>query len=285
MLLLLVIPLWTAIETIVEHADEMGELATKMASSGLPQPPEWVAKVPLVGKRLSVTLASWADAGPAGLEARVGPYLADAARWVFDQAGSLGGTLVQFLLVVILSAVMYTGGESAAKGVRRFGRRLAGPRGEEAIILAGKAIRSVALGVGVTALVQTVMGAIGLVLAGVPFASLLSAVMLMLCIAQLGPALVLFPAVGWMYWTDQTGWATFLLVWSIVVSTLDNVLRPVLIKKGADLPLLLIFAGVIGGLLGFGLIGIFVGPVILAVTYTLLEAWVADDFDEASEPQ
>src|SRR6185295_3973845 len=74
MLLLLVIPLWTAIETIVEHADEMGELATKMASSGLPQPPEWVAKVPLVGKRLSVTLASWADAGPAGLEARVGPY-------------------------------------------------------------------------------------------------------------------------------------------------------------------------------------------------------------------
>ena len=73
MLLLLVIPLWTAIETIVEHADEMGGLARKMASSGLPQPPEWVAKVPLVGKRLSATLASWADAGPAGLEARVGP--------------------------------------------------------------------------------------------------------------------------------------------------------------------------------------------------------------------
>jgi predicted PurR-regulated permease PerM len=129
------------------------------------------------------------------------------------------------------------------------------------------------------------MGAIGLVLAGVPFVSLLSAVMLMLCIAQLGPALVLFPAVGWMYWTGQNGWATFLLVWSIVVSTLDNFLRPVLIKKGADLPLLLIFGGVIGGLLGFGLIGIFVGPVILAVTYTLLEAWVADDFEEAREPQ
>ena len=150
-------------------------------------------------------------------------------------------------------------------------------RGEESVILAGKAIRSVALGVGVTAVVQTVLGGIGLAVAGVPFASLLSAVMLMLCIAQLGPALVLFPAVAWMYWTGENAWATVLLVWSVVVSLLDNVLRPMLIKKGADLPLLLIFAGVIGGLLGFGLIGIFVGPVVLAVTYTLLVAWIEDD--------
>ena len=152
-------------------------------------------------------------------------------------------------------------------------------------MLAAKAIRSVALGVGVTAVVQTVLGAIGLAVAGVPFASVLSAVMLMLCIAQLGPALVLFPAVGWMYWTGENGWATFLLVWSIFVSALDNVLRPMLIKKGADLPLLLIFAGVIGGLIGFGLIGIFVGPVVLAVTYTLLEAWIEDDLGEAAEPR
>jgi predicted PurR-regulated permease PerM len=277
MLLLLVIPLWAAIDTIAEHADEVGTLAKRVAESGLPQPPEWVAKVPLVGKKLFATLVSWADAGPAGLEARLGPYLSDAARWVFDQAGSLGATLIQLLLVVILSIVMFSSGESAAHGVRRFGRRLAGQRGEDSVILAGKAIRSVALGVGVTALVQTLLGGIGLAVAGVPFASLLSAVMLMLCIAQLGPALVLFPAVAWMYWTGNTGWATFLLIWSVVVSALDNVLRPMLIKKGADLPLLLIFAGVIGGLMGFGLIGIFVGPVVLAVTYTLLAAWMDDD--------
>ena len=132
------------------------------------------------------------------------------------------------------------------------------------------------MGVGVTAIVQTVLGGIGLAIAGIPFASLLSAVMLMLCIAQLGPGLILFPAVAWMFWTGDTGWGSFLLVWSVIVGLLDNVLRPVLIRKGADLPLLLIFAGVIGGMLGFGLIGIFVGPVVLAVTYTLLEAWIAD---------
>ena len=251
-----------------------------MADSGLPPPPEWVAKLPVVGKKLSATLSTWAEGGPGGLEARLRPYASVAAQWIFDRAGTLGGTLLQFLLVVILSAVLYSSGESAAGGVRRFGRRLAGERGEGSVILAGKAIRSVALGVGVTAIVQTVLGAIGLLVAGVPFVSLLSAVMMMLCIAQIGPALVLFPAVAWMYWTGDNGWATFLLVWSIVVSALDNVLRPMLIKKGADLPLLLIFAGVIGGLLGFGLIGLFVGPVLLAVTYTLLTAWMDDHIED-----
>jgi predicted PurR-regulated permease PerM len=282
MVLLLVIPLSLAIATIAGHADEVRSLAKRVADSGLPQPPEWLGKVPLVGEKLKATLAGWADAGPAGLEARLGPYASDAARWMVGQAGSLGGLLVQFLLVVILSAIMYSGGESAAGGVLRFFRRLAGQRGEESVILAGKAIRSVALGVGVTAVVQTLLGGIGLAVAGVPFASLLSALMLMLCIAQVGPALVLFPAVAWMYWTGETAWATFLLVWSIVVSLLDNILRPMLIRKGADLPLLLIFAGVIGGLLGFGLVGIFVGPVVLAVSYTLLKAWIDDDLDEAS---
>jgi predicted PurR-regulated permease PerM len=165
--------------------------------------------------------------------------------------------------------------------VRRFGRRLSGPRGESAVILAGQAIRGVALGVGATAIIQTVLGSVGLLVAGVPFVALLSALMLALCIAQLGPALILFPAVGWMYWTGETAWATLLLLWSILVAILDNFLRPVLIKKGADLPLLLIFAGVIGGMLGFGLVGIFVGPVVLAVSYTLLKAWVEEGLDAA----
>ena len=129
---------------------------------------------------------------------------------------------------------------------------------------------------GVTAVAQTALGGLGLVIAGVPFAAVLSAAMLMLCIAQVGPSLILFPAVAWMYWEENTGMATFLLVWSLVVVSLDNFLRPMLIKRGADLPLLLIFAGVIGGLISFGLIGIFVGPVALAVTYTLLRAWMAD---------
>ncbi len=280
MLLLLVLPLWGAIETIVDHADQLTDAAKKVAVTGVPQPPEWVAGLPLIGEKLAGSWRQLADSGSDGLVSRATPYVTVAAKWTLGQAGSLGGMLVQFLLVVVISAILYSSGETAARSVRRFGQRLAGERGRNSVILAGQAIRAVALGVGVTAIVQTVLGGIGLAIAGVPFAALLSAVMLMLCIAQLGPALVLFPAVGWMYWTGDTAWATFLLVWSLIVGSLDNFLRPMLIKRGADLPLLLIFAGVIGGMLGFGLVGIFVGPVVLAVTYTLLEAWIDDALDK-----
>ena len=204
-----------------------------------------------------------------------------AAAFVLARLGSVGGTLLQFLLVVVLSAILYANGETAARGARRFGRRLAGERGDSSVVLAGQAIRGVALGVAVTAIVQAALGSIGLFASGVPFAALLSAVMLVLCIAQLGPALVLFPAVAWMYWSGDATWGTILLAWSLLVSVLDNFLRPVLIKRGADLPLLLIFAGVIGGLIGFGLVGIFVGPVVLAVSYTLLEAWIEEGLGQA----
>ena len=114
-------------------------------------------------------------------------------------------------------------------------------------------------------------------------ATLLTALMFMLCIAQLGPILILAPAVVWLYWSGDNAWGTFLLVWTLIVGSLDNFLRPYLIKKGADLPLLLILAGVIGGMITLGLVGIFVGPVILAVSYTLIDAWVRTDSQPPSE--
>jgi predicted PurR-regulated permease PerM len=133
----------------------------------------------------------------------------------------------------------------------------------------------VALGVGITAVVQSLLGGLGLAVAGVPFAGLLTALMFMLCIAQVGPLPVLLPAALWLLLgTGQLGWGLFLLVWSGFAGTVDNVIRPWLIRLGADLPLLLIFAGVLGGLFAFGLVGIFVGPVVLAVGWTLLKAWL-----------
>jgi predicted PurR-regulated permease PerM len=285
LLLLLVLPLWLAIDTIVEHADALSAAAQNIVANGLPPAPDWLSGLPLVGERLASLWQQFAAGGAPGLVAKVTPYAADTGKWALAQVGGLGGMLIQFLLIVTIAAILYGTGEGGARLVRRFGRRLAGERGENAIVLAGQAIRGVALGVGVTALVQTVLGGIGLAVAGVPFAGLLSAVMLMLCIAQVGPSLILFPAVAWMYWTGDTGWATFLLLWSLVVTTLDNFLRPVLIRKGADLPLLLIFAGVIGGMLSFGLIGIFLGPVVLAVTWTLMQAWIADALGGEEPPE
>jgi predicted PurR-regulated permease PerM len=158
--------------------------------------------------------------------------------------------------------------------VRAFARRLAGDAGDQVVLLSGQAIRAVALGIVVTALVQSVIGGIGLAITGVPYAILLTAVMFLLAVAQIGAGPVLFAAVIWLYWKDQALWAVVMLIWSIITVSFDNVLRPVLIKRGADLPLVLIFAGVLGGLVAFGIVGLFVGPVVLAVTYTLLVAWV-----------
>jgi predicted PurR-regulated permease PerM len=276
MLLVLVLPLWLAIDTISGNTEALTAAADYLVENGLPQPPSWVAGLPLLGEMLAGLWSQLATGGSAGIVAKVTPYAADTGKWVLAQVGGLGGMLVQFLLIVTIAAIMYASGEPAARQVLRFGRRLAGTRGENSVILASQAIRGVALGVGVTAIVQTVLGGLGLAVAGVPFAALLSAVMLMLCIAQIGPVLVLLPAAGWLFWAGDTGWAVFLLVWSVIVGSLDNFLRPMLIRRGADLPLILIFVGVIGGMLGFGLIGIFVGPVVLAITWTLMQAWIAD---------
>jgi predicted PurR-regulated permease PerM len=276
MLLLLVAPLWWAITTIADRSEQLTSFWKTLMDNGIPPPPDWVEAIPYVGEKIATAWQGFIDGGASGLLDHITPYASSTGRWLLSQFGGLGGMLIQFLLVVVIAAILYASGEAAAAMARAFGKRLAGERGEDAIVLAGQAIRAVALGVGVTALVQTVLGGLGLVIAGVPFAAVLSAAMLMLCIAQAGPSLVLFPAVAWMYWEGDMGWATFLLVWSLVVVSLDNFLRPMLIKRGADLPLLLIFAGVIGGLLSFGLIGIFVGPVALAVTYTLLRAWMAE---------
>jgi predicted PurR-regulated permease PerM len=277
LLLLFIVPLSLAIITIVANADKLVEWARLAADYHLPeQPPAWAAQLPLVGDAF---VHAWEQATALGLRdllPKVSPYAGNLTRWFVGQVGNVGFLMLQFLMTVVIAAVMYATGESAALLVHRFARRLGGDRATAVVELAGGAIRGVALGVGVTALVQALLAGGGLALAGVPLAGLLMALTFMLCIAQMGPLPVLLPAAAWAFWNDQTGWGIFLLVWAAVVANLDNVLRPMLIRMGADVPLLLIFSGVIGGLLAFGLVGIFVGPVVLAVGYTLLEAWITD---------
>jgi predicted PurR-regulated permease PerM len=277
LLLLFVVPLALAIVTIVGNADQLIDWAKIAADFHLPAaPPAWLVDLPMVGGLLQ---RGWQQASALGfndLLPKLSPYAGDVTRWFVAQVGSVGFLLLQFLMTVVIAAVMYASGEDAADLVRRFARRLGGERGAGVVDLAGGAIRGVALGVGGTAIMQAVVSGLGLLIAGVPVAGLLTAVTFMLCIAQVGPVLVLVPATVWAFWADHTVGGVLLIVVTVVVTTLDNVLRPLLIRLGAELPLLLIFAGVIGGLLAFGLVGIFVGPVVLAVAYTLLEAWMAD---------
>jgi predicted PurR-regulated permease PerM len=276
LLMVIIVPFLFAITTIMDNAENVTARIKSLGTVGVPQPPEWVEKIPLVGSRLADQWHQVAAIPPDELPEKAAPYARGIVTWFLSKAGNIGMMVVQFLLTVIISAIMYAQGETAASGVLSFARRLAGPQGENVTVLAAKAIRSVALGIVVTALIQTAIGGTGLIISGMPAAPLLTAVIFMLCLAQLGPILVMVPAVIWLYWKGDPLWGTVLLVFTIVAGGIDNIIRPFLIKKGADLPLIMIFAGVIGGLIAFGVVGLFIGPVVLAVTYTLLKAWVSD---------
>ena len=274
LLLVFMIPLSMAVAAIARNAEAILALPDAISAFRIPAPPDWLADIPLVGGAASDEWRRHIGAGNPEIVAMLRPYAKSIAAWFLEAAGGFGLGLMHILLTIALAAILYARGEDAAGWCRRFGRRLADARGEEAVVLAGMAIRGVALGVVVTALAQAVLTGIGLAIAGVPQPALLAAVALLLCLAQLGPGLVIFPAVIWLFVIGQTLPAIVLLVIGVPTVLLDNVLRPILIKRGADLPLLLILVGVIGGLLAFGMIGLFVGPVILAVTHTLLEHWI-----------
>jgi predicted PurR-regulated permease PerM len=287
LLCILIVPLTLGVGTIVSNIDDIAAWAKSLAAFKMPSLPAWLVNLPFIGPRAVEVWNRVAAVGLQEITAKAAPYVGAVIIWFAAKLGNIGVLLVEFLLTVVLAAAMYANGERATQRLVRFGRRLAGEGGENAVFLAGQTIRGVALGVVVTSLAQTVFSGIGLVIAGVPFAGVLTATMLLLSIAQIGVMPVLGCAVAWLYWSGESAWGTFLLVWTIVAGTMDNFLRPVLIRKGADLPLLLVFAGVIGGLIAFGLIGIFVGPVVLAVAEALLRAWIDADTkqDEITEQQ
>ena len=274
LLLTLVTPLYLGISAVVESAQDVAVFAQRLGSWSLPQPPAWVEGVPLVGAKVAAEWRALAAEGPEQLAARVTPYARDIAAWLVAEIGGIGAVLVQFLLTLILTAILYTTGERAALGVDRFATRLAGPQGQAAIRLAAQATRAVALGVVVTAIVQSALVGLGLAVAGVPFAAILTALSFGLAVAQIGPLPILIAAVIWVFSEHGAMWGSLFLAWAVICGTIDNVIRPVLIKRSANLPLLLIFVGVVGGLFAFGVVGLFVGPVMLAVSYMVLGEWV-----------
>jgi len=244
LLLVVIVPLSLAVAAIIGKIDDIAALGKSLAAFTVPPPPGWVGGIPIAGPKVAATWGELAALPHGELSARLAPYAGKALNWFSTHAGTGLKMFLEFFLTVIISAIL------------------------------SKTVRSVALGIVVTAIIQTSIGGIGLVIAGVPAPGLLIAVMFMLGLAQIGSAPVLIPAVIWVYAKDGALWGTILLVVSILSIVSDNVIRPVLIRKGADLPLVMIFAGVIGGLVAFGIIGLFIGPIVLAVSYTLLESWV-----------
>lgn len=285
LLVVIVLPLYEAISTLAAHGGEIMDVIRKLPDYALTPPPQWVHEIPVVGTRVAAKWQEFSDAGPGGLLAQLEPYVSIAAHWLIGHAASVGVFVIHMFITVIITGILYVKGEQAASYVVSFASRIAPVYGEEAVQLAGASIRAVALGIVVTAILQSALGGIGLAVAGVPGAGVLTALMLMLCLAQIGPALPLLGGVVFLFMHDARVAGILLAVWSLMVIMLDNFVRPVLIRRGVNLSMLLILSGVLGGMFAFGIVGLFIGPVILAVSSTLLSAWIRSPAGQSGVPQ
>jgi predicted PurR-regulated permease PerM len=258
-------------------SDDVRDLTTAIRSwidTGPPAPPDWLAKIPLVGPR-AVEYWQTLVTDSAKLLDEAKRLIAPASAWLVVIGKMLISGLVELALSILIAFFLFRNGESAAIWVSVAVERVAGERGRHLLTLAGSTVRGVVYGILGTALAQAVMAGIGYMIAGVPGAGMLALLTFFLSVVPVGPPLIWIPAGLWLFHEGSTGWAIFMLVWGIGVSSVDNVVKPWLISQGSDMPFLLILFGVLGGALAFGFIGVFLGPTLLAVGYRLVTEWAA----------
>ncbi|MFT8719591.1 AI-2E family transporter [Acetobacter sp.] len=272
-----VLPFWLAISTVVKHMDAFSEIVPYITNIKLPDLPDKVQRLPLVGEYLRKWWHHLQSMKPMEIVQQAVPRPDQIMHYLMSYAGSIGMLAVQFILTLIILAAFLTKAEYLISTSRKFIVTLAGDDGLGMLELGVRTIRGVAIGVTLTAIVESVVGGAGMYATGVPWASVLTAITFMACLLQAGPGVVLFPAVIWVYFASGVGKAAILLGVTFLTIMIDNMLRPYLIRKQADIPLVLIMMGVIGGLAALGLAGIFIGPMLLSVTYTLIKQWMASE--------
>ena len=247
--------------------------ALKDGSLKVPPPPPGVADWPLVGEQLA-RIWGLASTNLAAALASVVPEPRVTAAMILGRLSAIGGDMLLFLVAVLISGFLYVPGPRIVGAARLFASRLVAPRGEAFVDMAGATIRSVSQGVIGLAFLEALAGGIVLMSLGVPGAGVIAFAILILSLVQIGPLLVLLPLVIWAWMTHTAGFAALVTVASVTIFLMDNLLKPLLIRRGLTTPMLVILAGVIGGTISHGMIGLFLGPVVLAVFYELLVAWV-----------
>lgn len=249
----------------------------------LPPPPAALADLPLVGEEIADTWAL-ASSNLEAFLARYGRALLGAGEWMLHLVAQLAGSVLVILLAVLIAGFLYAPGPRLVGAVRAFARRAAGSRGPRFVELAGATIRNVARGVIGVAIVQALLTGFGLIVAGVPAAGLLTLAVLVLAIMQIGGGPVVIPLLVWAWFAMDTMPALLLTLYLIPVSLVDNLLKPIVMGKGLATPMPVILVGVIAGTVSYGLIGLFLGPIVLAVLYELVIFWVAAE-ELAPEPE
>lgn len=276
-MLLVALPLVWLGFNLADHIRDATAFVRDVQVDGLPDAPAWLGGVPLVGERL-VGFWNTLDQQGAALLAAVKPHLGQVGNWLLARSAQIGGGVLELTLSLVFVFFFYRDGPRLSAFVLRLLNRLIGERAEYYLDLVAGTVQRVVNGVIGTAAAQALLALIGFMIAGVPGALVLGLVTFMLSLIPMGPPLAWVPATAWLAWQGQYGMAIFLGIWgTFIISGVDNVLKPYLISRGGNLPLVIVLLGVFGGLLAFGFIGLFIGPTLLAVAYSLLLDWTRSE--------
>ena len=266
-------------------ADDIGRLFDQLraALDGAElHPPRWLASVPLIGPMFDGYLNNLL--GSREELTLLAKRLIEPARHLVTNGGLLlGGGVVQLAMATFVSFFLYRDGAAAMRVIGVGAARMFGDHAGRVSVTIGLTVRGVMLGLIGTALAQALVAALGFAIAGVPAVPLLAVLTFVLSLVPVGPPLVWGGAALWLFAHDQTGWGVFMLVWGmLLISGVDNVVRPMLISRGTTLPFLLTFLGVLGGVVAFGFVGLFIGPTLLAIAYTLINEWTGSNAEIAA---
>lgn len=274
-MLLVALPLVWLGFNLADHVRDAVGLIKDIQVDGLPAAPTWLGSIPFVGERL---VAMWdsIDQQGAALMVTLKPYLGQVGNWLLARSAQIGDGILELTLSLVFVFFFYRDGPRLAMFVHRLLERLIGDRAGYYIELVAGTVQRVVNGVIGTAAAQALLALIGFWIAGVPGALVLGIVTFLLSLIPMGPPLIWIPATAWLAWKGDYTYAVFLGVWgTFIISGVDNVLKPYLISRGGNLPLVIVLLGVFGGLIAFGFIGLFIGPTLLAVAYSLLTDWSA----------
>ncbi len=272
--------------TLADNFERLADFARQAVDRGPPEPPAWVVEIPLVGQRLQAYWGDLAHDTPR-LLTELGKLAEPAKAALVTGGASVAQGLLQLTLSVLIAYFFFRDGDAATRRLRAAVERIAPDRGARLLDVATATTRGVVYGILGTALAQGVLTAIGLWIVGIGAAPLLGLAAFFLSPVPIGPPLIWIPAGAWLLWQGHTGAGIFMLAWgALVVSSIDNVLKPLIISRGSNLPFILVMLGILGGVVAFGFIGIFLGPVLLALGLALLKEWAvfADDAKAAAAP-
>jgi predicted PurR-regulated permease PerM len=250
----------------------------------VPPPPEAVKGWFLIGER-TYELWQQASSNLHDLVIEVAPHLKPLGGTVLNAAGDIGINLLKFIIAAVISGFLLIPGPSLVQSIKNVLSHVAESRGEEFVDLTGATIRNVSRGVIGIAMLQALLAGIGLLFAGVPAAGLFSFLVLVLGIIQVGPSIVLVPLIVWSWFAMDTTQAVLFTLYMVPVNLLDNVLRPLVMAKGLRTPMPVILVGVIGGTLAHGIIGLFVGPIVLSIAWQLLVIWTRKEEEGIAMPK